>query len=202
MTAAPSFDNFAFIEEESESNSETSEPSDNEGESRKTTQVLSLSDHQAAPRKPFIKNTLLIKNKSLMEKKNLKSLKNGKQGTPNRNKKSAQGSKNPPAKVNKKKTSSSTQKKQAGRPKKNSFPASTSSKTVNKRVLKTDSHPNKKPKSIDNLSININSSSRVEKPPRTSLKKKILKNTVPFMSREYQQLKDTCQELLTSIIFK
>ena len=79
--------------------------------------------------------------------------------------------------------------------------APTSSKKVNKRVLQTNSYPNKKPKSIDNLSININSSSGVDKPIRTPLKK-FPKKTVPFMSKEYQQLKDTCQELLTSIIFR
>ena len=197
MTTAPSFDNFAFIEE-SESNSESSEPSDNEDYPEKSAKSLSTLKSPPKHQRPFIKNTLLTTGKSSMEKKIQKGAKNGKQSAPNRNKKSA-SNKKPSTKGTKKETSSAS--KKSNSPKKNSSPAPTSSKKVNKRVLQTNSYPNKKPKSIDNLSININSSSGVDKPIRTPLKK-FPKKTVPFMTKEYQQLKDTCQELLTSIIFK
>ena len=197
MTTAPSFDNFAFIEE-SESNSESSEPSDNEEHPEKSAKSLSTLKTPPKHQRPFIKNTLLTTGKSSMEKKIPKSAKNGKQSAPNRNKKSA-SNKKPSTKGTKKETPSAS--KKSNSPKKNSSTAPTSSKKVNKRVLQTNSYPNKKPKSIDNLSININSSSGVDKPIRTPLKK-FPKKTVPFMSKEYQQLKDTCQELLTSIIFR
>lgn len=197
MTTAPSFDNFAFIEE-SESNSELSEPSDNEEHPEKSAKSLSTLKTPPKHQRPFIKNTLLTTGKSSMEKKILKSAKNGKQSAPNRNQKSA-SNKKPSTKGTKKETPSAS--KKSNSPKKNSSTAPTSSKKVNKRVLQTNSYPNKKPKSIDNLSININSSSGVDKPIRTPLKK-FPKKTVPFMSKEYQQLKDTCQELLTSIIFR
>ena len=198
MTIAPSFDNFAFIEK-SESNSESSEPSDNEDHPENSVKRLSTLKAPPKHQRPFIRNTLLTTGISSMEKKNSKGAKNGKQSASNRSKKSAPNKK-PSTKSIKKETASSTSKK-SNSPKKNSSPAPTSSKKVNKRVLQTNSYPNKKPKSIDNLSININSSSGVDKPIRSPLKR-LPKKTVPFMSKEYQQLKDTCQELLTSIIFR